>query len=221
MYLGAVSYGEVWRFNFREDIVKAYGKNIPITTYSNWLHRNSIPRYVPLVLVDVLKTKADVAVAAKDLHVYGLDTQAGKMTISGVTFDSNLDDLIASFLKKNIDSLGGGVSIYFKHVASRKDYTFEYTQEIESWAKDEETGEFLKDANGKKYKVSKTRDEPITANFKVNFFALSLESKEVRGWTKYTISSKGNFLVELLSLREKLKAAILKTVEYKEDSDES
>lgn len=208
-YLGALTNGEVWRFNFRDQINKIAPKPIPVSTYSNWLQRSSIPAYVPNMLVDLLKNRVKEVEDAYHLHSYGLDETAGEKTgEDGVKYTANLTALISRFLEENLSELGNGSVIYFNFISTEKDYTFEYVDEIAVDKIDPKTGKPERDANGKKIRITKIRDEPIEAKFDVNYFALSLHPST--GWKTYKISNSGDFLVKLLSLKDDLKASILK-----------
>lgn len=210
-YLGAVTNGEVWRFNFRDQINKFAPKPVPVSTYSNWLQRSSIPSYVPSLLVELLKSRAQEVDDAYHLHTYGLDLNAGdKQGEDGIKYSANLNALISRFLKDNLSHLENGSTIYFNYISKEKGYVFEYVDEIVTDKVDPKTGTPERDADGKKIRVSRVRDEPIQAEFEVNYFALSLEP--VKGWSKYKISSSGDFLIKLLDLKDDLKKGILKKV---------
>lgn len=207
-YLGAVTNGEVWRFNFRDQINKIAPKQIPVSTYSNWLQRNSIPPYIPSLLVELLKNRAQEVKDAYYLHSYGVDVTAGdKQGENGIKYTANLDQLISRFLEENLSQLENGSTIHFDFISEIKPYIFEYVDLIEIDKVNAKTGKPERDANGKKIRVTKVRDEPIQAEFNVNFFALSLEPME-DAFT-YKISNSGDFLVKLLSLKDDLKTAIL------------
>lgn len=200
-YLAAKTCGEIWSFNFRSMLIDSYGQNIPISTYSNWSQRQSIPPYIPSVLVSTLKKRSDEVTNAYLLHTYGLDEKSGTKTVKGVTYDANLDELIQKFLTENISEIGDGTVIYFDNHQVARTYTFVYKDEIRKHKK----------VNGVRVEVKELRGEPIKAVFHVNHFALSL--KPFEGEKQYKIPESGDFLVKLLTLKDDLKKHILKSIQ--------
>jgi hypothetical protein len=196
-YLAAKACGEIWSFNFRSMLIQAYGKNIPISTYSNWVQYSSPPKYLSSLLVNTLKQRLDDVTLAYNLHTFGLNEKLGSISVGGVVYFSNLEKLILTFLEENISTLEGGSKIYFNRYIFDHPHTFEYVDKIVR----------KKQVDGQTVKVSEVRDEPIVASFPVSFYCLSISEKS--GWQSFTIPENIEFLFMLVVLKDQLKTFIL------------
>lgn len=209
-YLAAKACGEIWSFNFRLMLISSYGKNIPTSTYSNWSQRQSTPSYLPQILVNTLKKRLDDVNLAYHLHTFGLDEEAGVVSIEGVSYSANLGYLITTFLKENLGKIEQGTKLFFSNYIDKRTYVFNYEDIIVR----------KKVVDGKIEQVPELRGEPIRAIFPVNYYALSLEEKA--DWAFFEVSPHQELPLSLLTLRDDFKSAILESTQlnhpYTKDS---